>query len=364
MDQSHTPTENNSKKESERILKRRVRLKAGRAKKAQALASSSAVSKSSPVIPSHIERKHLLQTAFKLALTGGTFIDTKFYAFTRRGLSGVVDTPQAVFANSSILRAACPYFEGLLARGFEEGNIINIDEGYPSDRQSFTEDYDYDSDSDLEEEEEDPEVTESMKVLRMTQADKSHDEEGPSLSEAKGKSTVSDPQDEQIGFKPGRPGRVVHIPDVAHTTLKAFIFYLCTGEVLFRPLKSAPKSEQSPAVQNEIDHRAPPCSPKSMYRLADRYGVQALKDLCFAEIGKQLQPQNIVPELFSEFTSRYPPIRDFELNFITRSNISRVPVVTETLPVWIEAITNGSLPHCNSVLSLLLPRLLANQAQV
>lgn len=40
----------------------------------------------------------------------------------------------------------------MLARGFEEGRIANIDEGFPADRHAYTEEYDYDSDSDLDEE--------------------------------------------------------------------------------------------------------------------------------------------------------------------------------------------------------------------
>ncbi|THH23050.1 hypothetical protein EUX98_g8130 [Antrodiella citrinella] len=205
-------------------------------------------------MPSHIEQKHYLQTAFKTALTGGVFIDTKFYAFSRRRSSGVVDKPLAVYANSSILRAASPYFEGLLARGFEEGKVANIDEDFPSDREALTEDYEYDSDSDLEDEED---LAEQLDLSK-------------------------------VSFLP--------------------------------PMKKHVRGEEE-------------------------FGLDTLKQICSKEIQTQLKPQNAVPELFSEFTSRYPEIRDFELTYIC--NNSRDPVIIDTLPAWIEAVTNAPAygPH-------------------
>lgn len=98
-------------KESKQILKRKIKAKADKTNRPKP-APGSSVFRPLPAIPSQVEQKHLLQTAFKLALTGGTFIDTKFYAFSRRRSSGLIDKPLPLFANSSILRAACPYFEG------------------------------------------------------------------------------------------------------------------------------------------------------------------------------------------------------------------------------------------------------------
>lgn len=108
-----------------------------------------------------------------------------------------------------------------------------------------------------------------------------------------------------------------------------------------------------------------------------QFGLSDLKILCLTEIYAQLKPQNIVPELFSEFTSRYgnvrilvfflreinalyvyryPPIRDYELTYIC--NNSYDPIIADTLPAWIEAVTNGSLSHSTNVMTLLLPMLL------
>lgn len=61
-----------------------------------------------------LDKKGLLQVALRKAVTGGSFIDTKFYAFSRRRSTGVVDDPLPVYANSEILRAASTYFDGCM----------------------------------------------------------------------------------------------------------------------------------------------------------------------------------------------------------------------------------------------------------
>lgn len=58
------------------------------------------------------DKKLITQAAVKVSLTGGAFIDTKFYAYSRKRSSGVVDTPQAVYASSAILKATSKYFDG------------------------------------------------------------------------------------------------------------------------------------------------------------------------------------------------------------------------------------------------------------
>ena len=53
-----------------------------------------------------------LEDALADSLTGMQFIDTTFYAFTRRLPSGKADKPRAVQANSRILKASSTYFRG------------------------------------------------------------------------------------------------------------------------------------------------------------------------------------------------------------------------------------------------------------
>lgn len=52
---------------------------------------------------------HCLLDALNDSITSGTFIDTKFYVFSRREVSGHVGSPRALYCNSRILEAV-PYF--------------------------------------------------------------------------------------------------------------------------------------------------------------------------------------------------------------------------------------------------------------
>ena len=55
-------------------------------------------------------------------------------------------------------------------------------------------------------------------------------------------------------------------------SLTACVFYLYTGKINFLPLKSAGSSKRQLALLSSSD-KAPACSPKSMYRLAELVGV-------------------------------------------------------------------------------------------
>lgn len=63
-------------------------------------------------LSSATDRKLITQAAVKRSLTAGTFVDTKFYAFSRKKKTGVVDKPMALYANSMVLRMSSKYFEG------------------------------------------------------------------------------------------------------------------------------------------------------------------------------------------------------------------------------------------------------------
>lgn len=53
----------------------------------------------------------ILKEAYKASIIGGVFLDTKIYAFSRRKRgSRIAHTPQAIYANSAMLRASSPKF--------------------------------------------------------------------------------------------------------------------------------------------------------------------------------------------------------------------------------------------------------------
>lgn len=59
-------------------------------------------------LPSNASRQEVFQAALKLSVTGGDFIDTRVYLFSRRTASGIVKRPRPVFVNSTVLRAMSP----------------------------------------------------------------------------------------------------------------------------------------------------------------------------------------------------------------------------------------------------------------
>ena len=68
---------------------------------------------------STIDKRLISQAAMKQSLTKGTFIDTKFYAYSRKTSSGSVARPLPLYANSTIIKTSCKYFEGCKPIAFD-----------------------------------------------------------------------------------------------------------------------------------------------------------------------------------------------------------------------------------------------------
>ncbi|KAI0684902.1 hypothetical protein BC835DRAFT_1387086 [Cytidiella melzeri] len=264
----------------------------------------------------------------------------------------------------------------MLSGGFAENRIASLDEGFPRDKEYLKDEYDYDSDSDLEDEHEDE--LENANVA---------DEEVGSRSGATGASS-SQPQiqaregkqperrsflqnEEDVSVPPLEPapvaalaaagekyGRVIALPTGAHRTWGALLSYLYTGGIQFAPLKTNP--DQSRAKQKFF---SPQCSPKSMYRLADRYGLEALKKKAQDEIKAQLSPDNIMQELRSSLTSFYDEIRDMEVKFACET--AQLPRVIEgpELSKWITDLAAGELTHTANNLHALVRQIGMSKTQ-
>ena len=56
-------------------------------------------------------RTQVQRMAMLSSMSGYSFEDVKFYAFSRRTHSGSVDTPLPVFANSVLIRKASSHFD-------------------------------------------------------------------------------------------------------------------------------------------------------------------------------------------------------------------------------------------------------------
>ena len=64
-----------------------------------------------PRVPDSPDKATAVQSAVKLSLTNGAFIDTKLWAYSRRRPDGVVDRPRPLYANTAILKASSRIFE-------------------------------------------------------------------------------------------------------------------------------------------------------------------------------------------------------------------------------------------------------------
>ncbi|KAH9855262.1 hypothetical protein C2E23DRAFT_901636 [Lenzites betulinus] len=307
----------------------------------------------------------------------GTFEDVKFYLFSRRSRSGVVYAPRPLFANTALLCKASSHFDFVLSPGFAEGETVDMNAPYPSDREPSTEDYDYAADSDLEDDPS-PEWSNFKPQSKPLNFTKPRSEQlddiqtppkpEPAPYEQKGlgdgveregagvpqadisewESTSGSPKGDvkSKGSGPPKPvvsqairkGRVVYMEDIAYRTWEAFIFYAYFGTVSFAALRSQ--------RAGNIPHKPfepPPCSPKSMYRLADKYDIQPLKELALEDIRNKMAKDNILVELFSTYALTYKDVQDSLMNYL-RDHITQSDMWKQ-LPSWCQALDAGTLPH-------------------
>ncbi|TDL26221.1 hypothetical protein BD410DRAFT_836869 [Rickenella mellea] len=230
-----------------------------------------------------------------------TYVDTRFLVFSRR-VQTRVDSAKAVFAKaSSLLEMNCDYFSSLLTdNGFRESRVGTLDESFPEGEEKFTDDYDYLSDSDLE-----------------SDGDDDDDED------------MSSPPD----ITPHRPastsntglvipsGKTFLVNNFAYPTWRSLINFINIGEIVFAPLSydgenNDTRSKFLEAFARDKPSHTLPCSAKSMYRLADYINFSQLKSHAFAHIHNSLTVKNIVHEYFSDFTFRYPAIREMQLKLL------------------------------------------------
>ncbi|KAJ7474210.1 hypothetical protein FB451DRAFT_1248323 [Mycena latifolia] len=193
-------------------------------------------------------------------------------------------------------------------------------------------DYGYDSDSDLEwEGEDDDSVAPSTPQSPTTDAPLTLPRpSSPSKPEPKCNTKI----EEYL-----RRGRVIVLKDTAHKTWKALLYYLYTRRINFAPLRSE--------GAREADTEGPACSAKSMYRLADKLGLDDLKSRALQWIRSRLSEDNILREVFSSFTSMYPNVQTLEVEYLT-SNFSET--VSEGLDQMAKKICEGqnltARKHC------------------
>ncbi|KAK0214334.1 hypothetical protein IW262DRAFT_267630 [Armillaria fumosa] len=312
-------------------------------------------------------------------------VDLKFMVRTRISPRGRIGHPKAIFASSVLVEGYTAYLDKYINTG---GPLVDLDsDGH---RDTEWDAYDYDGDSDFDEDDGDDDNdadTEDLDAAMTATTDFDFEpvQEVPDSSDPP---PLSTPAKWPSMFTPGSPsqvfslfvdtalatggsvaessasagpsafsrrddsrgtdvqravrlGSVWHVKDIAYTTWKAFLAYLYTQEISFAPLKS------SGTLRTVTCKDA--CSPKSMYRLAVKAGLGSLKDLAFESIRSQLTPSNIVDEVFSGCTHRYPELLDMEVRYLLEQ--FNDPVI---YPQWerkMEEVGRGACPQGAAVVN-------------
>ncbi|KAF7314872.1 hypothetical protein MIND_00000900 [Mycena indigotica] len=237
---------------------------------------------------------------------GGELIDVKFWLYSRVA-TGYVYHPRPLYGNLKLLRATSKQFDqdlDDLLSGFAESGQTDIATDKPP--QAAFEEYDYVSDSDMDDDEE---IGGDMIV----------DEEGPKIPEPEsvaGSSTqIMQSQAETDSQNVlGRRGYRIVIKGHAYNTWKALLYYLYTGDIHFRKIKAG--NGHSPTAKR--DDGAPECSPKSMYKLAEKHGLEDLKARALESIRSQMSVDTIVHEAFSNFTAMFDEVKAMQVGFLRK----------------------------------------------
>lgn len=299
-----------------------------------------------------------MHAALNQSIVGGMLLDTRFHLFSRRRPSGVIDKPRTVFAISTTLIEASPELDKLLTGGFSESVLSDIfEENTEIEGQEVTDaQYGYESDSDLEDDDVEIELGTAdsgnqpagMSAAPDAVLKKADHDVGEAIDLAMESGNKSSRPPTRN--RPRCPGRTVFVKDIAYKTWQALLSYLYTGRVAFAPLRSAVQSSNDRTNTVNLRHPFDPplCSPKSMYRLADKYGLEELKKLAYDNICSQLTADNVLPEVFSKFTSRFSEIRELEVKLLSEEFLHK-DVIANTLPDWIANLADGDLPHAKSI---------------
>ncbi|OCH92497.1 hypothetical protein OBBRIDRAFT_751320 [Obba rivulosa] len=309
--------------------------------------------------------------------------DIKFWVFSRRTVSQDdvirVDRPLHVFASSAIVKEVST-LNRLLEGGFKEScSRVKLDSDFPERAKPYTEEYDYDSDSDLEDDFGDEDEPPAINNDYITPASLNGQgrEIAPEIDTygSSWRQSSADGIDGSFALPPrgarneAGSGNIAHlgavqgsqnycyqviIKDASVHTWRALLFYLYTGEVKCLPLSSQPGDARDEAFKLSLStpNCAPPCSAKSLYRLADKYDLPYLKMKALVALKDKLTTQNIITEVFSRFTSRYDEVRQMECTFLRKHYDSHD--VQVALKGVFDKMSSGQLPYASDILKLIL----------
>lgn len=268
----------------------------------------------------------------------GELLDTQFNLFSIRSKrKGNITNLQALFANDEALTTCSEYFSSLLSE--ETSNdpaVVEFQDYHACEGGISLDEYGYASDSDLDEEEETDEVVQG-------------DEKCAELSASR---TASVRDFATKGVQRIIPSRRVLVTDTAFNTWQALLEYLYTDEIIFAHLRS----QGSKTARRRSLGEALPCSPKSMYRLACKIKHDKLQAKALAAIRSSLNEHNVIQELSSSLTSKFPAILEMEIEILFRNIVT--PTIMKDFPTLIQRIAGADLPHGADILTKLHERML------
>jgi len=230
-------------------------------------------------------------------IKNGHTSDIKFTAFSRRRNGGGACAPKPIFGVRDRLLGRFDAFDDLLrAEGFSQHATGT----------SFVDSqtYGYDSDSDLEDEDMHPSEIGG--------------EEDPDVNASSAAPTSPDAQQEPADSSI-EAIRSVIVNDGAFVTWHAFLFHLHGGHIEFAPLRSSGIEKRQEFIRTYLEKNPDcpsPCSPKSMFRLAEKYGVKDLQEMALQAIRIRMTSENVVAELFSPISVRYRDVHRLMLRHL------------------------------------------------
>ncbi|KAI6101767.1 hypothetical protein EDD16DRAFT_374113 [Pisolithus croceorrhizus] len=305
-------------------------------------------------------------------LLGKDISNVRFHAFSRRSNSRVLD-PRVLNANTTLLKSSSEYFADLFSLDVIPSSAAMMD--VETTDEIFDginlPDYGYESDSDLEDDT-DITVSSAPEPYVIAGSDGDNKDSGacisttPSLekgcnsfeqniSDAIGSSsegTMSLQPNDMLWALSG--GRYIFVKDTAFQTWYCLLHFLYMGIVEFSPLRSSgPRGSKRFSCNTS---QTPTCSAKSMYRLATKLNINELRDRAFASIRSNIDENNLLQELASGFTGRYPAVLEMELDLLLQK-IASAPIV-EGLPKLIERISQKELSHGSKIIAGFYTRIL------
>ncbi|KAI5889779.1 uncharacterized protein SCHCODRAFT_02511537 [Schizophyllum commune H4-8] len=290
--------------------------------------------------PPSATQKSILRTLGS-AVSGADLNDVEFVlpSFKRNG--NAVEY-KAVYGNREALKGVSDYLDTLL---FDEHFAESKPQPFAQySRDAPSHELDYADDSDIDGDESWAAIASRKKKRALKPGKKVG---SPSSSTGTQNEVINGPlevgkeEPDAADGAAGRKGRVVRINDFAYQTWRSLVLYLYTGEITFCALKSSGTRQES--------WELPPtaCSPKSMYRVAHMLEMKELQDVCLQNIKSQLDPKNIVRELFSVFTSRYTEVRDMEVAIFK----THYTACAQERKRMMLKVAKGELPHCGEVVN-------------